>query len=359
MGREAICPICQQQQVVPRESVLRAAREIPFDPRRPTKPQPSSWQEDDTPAQRTERPTSAAARTSLVLGLLSLVLGLLTGVPAVAFGIFALLHIQRRGSSLQGTRLAGWGIASGLIGIFIITPLMIGFTVAVLDEIAEDEVLSSLFGFQPSAPEMEDPELAHREASLDNLEDLAEALRGYARQHGHLPPAALTDPAGKPLLSWRVAILPYLNDPDATELYRAFKLDEPWDSPHNQKLLARMPDYFALPGRTTPPGTTCYQVLTGEQTAFEDPKGQRVEDFTDPLEDTFLIVEAETAVPWTKPVDLTWTPNGPLPDFGKHYEGGFHAAFVDGSVDFLPAWIDVATLRGLITRNGGENVLRP
>src|SRR5262249_53014123 len=154
------------------------------------------------------------------------------------------------------------------------------------------------------AQEIEDPEVVNREASLDNLEELAEALRNYARQNGRLPPAALTDPAGKPLLNWRVAILPYLNDAAAADLYRQFKLDEPWDGPNNKKLLARMPDYFALPGRPQPQGHTCYQVLTGPQTAFENPHGQPVEDFTDPLEDTFLVVEADAAVPWTKPDDL-------------------------------------------------------
>jgi hypothetical protein len=331
---------------------------VPFDSRRPAGARRASWQDGSDLPRIPESPTSGAARTSFVLGLSSLVFNLFTGIPAVLLGIIALIRIRRSWPPLRGAHLAGWGIATGLTGIFIVTPLLIGFTSAVLTEI-DDLAMSNSLGLQQLGQGVEDPEVANREASLDSLQELAQGLRSYARQHGHLPPAALTDLAGKPLLSWRVAVLPYLNDPDATELYREFKLDEPWDGPSNKKLLLRMPEFFALPGRITPPGFTYYKVLTGSQTAFENPRGQPIEDFTDPLEDTFLVVEAATAVPWTKPGDLDWVPNGPLPPFGMHYDGGFHAAFADGSVDFVPPGTNAETLRGLITRNGGEDVQRP
>jgi hypothetical protein len=359
VGRDAVCPICGRQQVVPRQSVLRGAREVPLDARRPAGPRRASGEARADLPELAEPPTCGTARTSFVLGLSSLVFNLFTGIPAVLLGLVALVRIRRGRPPLRGTGLAGWGIATGLIGTFVLAPLVLGFTWAVWTGTVDDMGIIDALGLPQFGPGVEDPEVANREASLDNLEDLAEALRSHMRQHNHLPPAALTDPAGKPLLSWRVAILPYLNDPDAAELYREFKLDEPWDGPNNKKLLARMPDYFALPGRDAPPGYTHYQVVVGPGSAFEDPRGQRSEDFTDPLEDTFLVVEAATAVPWTKPEDLSWTPNGPLPAFGRHYDGGFHAAFANGSADYIPPGTTARTLRGMITRNGGEDVLWP
>src|SRR5262249_39005449 len=78
----------------------------------------------------------------------------------------------------------------------------------------------------------------------NNLRQLGLAIRQYHEQHGNLPPAAISDPGGKPLLSWRVAILPYLGK-DGAELYKKFRLTEAWDSPHNKKLLEKMPGIFA------------------------------------------------------------------------------------------------------------------
>src|SRR5262249_25831548 len=154
--------------------------------------------------------------------LTSLFFNLFTGIPAVILGLFALVRIRRSWPPLRGAGLAGWGVALGLIGTFIMAPLAFGFLWA-LTAMVDDVVIADALGLPQFAQGVEDQEVANREASQDNLEDLAEALRSHARQHGHLPPAALTDPAGKPLLSWRVAILPYLNDPQATELYREFK----------------------------------------------------------------------------------------------------------------------------------------
>jgi hypothetical protein len=363
-GRDAVCPVCGRPQVVPVETVLVQTGKASANARRSA----DAWKA--SPAGRSglpdarrssspaDLPTSSAARRSFVLGLSSLVFNLFTGIPAVVLGLLALARIRRSWPPLGGARLAGWGIVLGLLGIFVVTPLMIGFTWTVLTTVPEDAEPgpSSL---PPRGPAIDDAEEANREASLDNLENLAGALWDYQRQHQHFPPAAFSEPAGKPLLSWRVALLPYLNNPEAAELYREFKLHESWDGPHNQRLLPRMPKVFALPGRAAPAGRTYYRVVTGPHTAFEDPRGQRVEDFTDALEDTLFIVEATAAVPWTQPDELSWTPNGPLPRFGTHYNGGFHAAFGDGSAGFVPPWIDSRTLRGMITRNGGEHVQRP
>ena len=56
-------------------------------------------------------------------------------------------------------------------------------------------------------------------------------MNNYEAQHGCFPPAYSVDKDGRPLHSWRVLLLPYL---DEEELYKQLRLDEPWDSPHNK-----------------------------------------------------------------------------------------------------------------------------
>jgi hypothetical protein len=165
-----------------------------------------------------------------------------------------------------------------------------------------------------------------------------------------LPPAAVRGPDGKPLLSWRVLMLPYI---EQDELFREFKLDEPWDSPHNIKLLERMPPTY-LPFRDAPvaPGHTYYQVIVGPGTLFERPEGVNSRDL--PRQSgMFLIVEAGRAVPWTKPDDLTYVPGGPLPELGGIFrDGRFRAAFADGRVQDIQL-TETEEIRAAITGSGG------
>jgi RNA polymerase sigma factor (sigma-70 family) len=87
-----------------------------------------------------------------------------------------------------------------------------------------------------------DADYAQRQRSLKNLKAIALAMQNYYDTFGHFP-TDVTDKAGKPLLSWRVQLLPFL---DHQDLYKQFQRDEPWDSPHNLKLLTRMPDVFRV-----------------------------------------------------------------------------------------------------------------
>ena len=108
-------------------------------------------------------------------------------------------------------------------------------------------------------------------------------------------------------------ILPFI---EQLPLYHKFKLDEPWDSPHNLPLLAEMPTIFDPPdGRNlAEPYVTFAQVIVGEGAAFEQNKSFRIQDdFPDGLGNTLLVVQADRAVPWTKPDDQVFLPKGPLP----------------------------------------------
>jgi hypothetical protein len=186
------------------------------------------------------------------------------------------------------------------------------------------------------------------------MRQLAVALRSIQR-NGALPPAAITDPrTGKPLLSWRVAVLPRLGQ-DA--LFREFKLDEAWDSPHNRRLLERMPDVFAAPDTSARQGVTRYQVFIGPGTAFElrpDGNGRGLREFTDGTGATILIVEAAMPVEWSKPADLVYDPRGPLPPLGGLLPKTFHLVLADGTCQLIRRDLPETTLRALITRDGGE-----
>ena len=215
-----------------------------------------------------------------------------------------------------------------------------------------------------------------RRQSVDNLNQIVLALHSHHDTYKFLPPAAICSKKdGKPLLSWRVAILPFIGE---EELFKQFKLDEAWDGPHNKKLMEKMPRIYASVDERDPfrrwPGKaldydvrfgTYYQVFAGPGAAFETfvdknsylgATGTLIpKSFPDGLPFTLAVVEAPMLVPWTKPADLVYAKNQPLPAVGGGmFEGGFHAAFMDTSVRFLSINIDPGTLRALVTRDGGE-----
>jgi hypothetical protein len=180
-------------------------------------------------------------------------------------------------------------------------------------------------------------------------------MHNYNDVHGRLPPAVVYGYGGKPLLSWRVLLLPYM---EQQTLYKEFKLDEPWDSPHNLQLLPRMPMTYAPPGskaaRVPPYHTVCH-VFVGKGTPFEGVEGLRLpKDFPDGTSNTFLIFEGGEPVPWTRPEELVYEPDEPLPELAPLFKDGFRVALADGSRQWIRRQTSEATLRAAITRNGGE-----
>jgi hypothetical protein len=198
-----------------------------------------------------------------------------------------------------------------------------------------------------------------KDPTQSNLQQLAQAMLKYHKDHGHLPANAIYSKKGEPLLSWRVELLPYL---DHEEMYKRFKLDEPWNGPHNIKLIDKMPEVFNDWGasRVNKLKATRFRVFSGKGTAFEGTQGLRLTDFTDGSATTFLIVLAQMPVPWTKPDLLPYLPNRPLCKLGGGArDNGFYAACADGSVHLIKEKTDEKTIRALITRNGSEKVRLP
>jgi hypothetical protein len=190
-----------------------------------------------------------------------------------------------------------------------------------------------------------------RAQSVNNLKQIAIAMHNYLDAYKRFPAAAIYDKSGKPLLSWRVLILPFLGQ---NALYKQFHLDEPWDSPHNKKLLDKIPPVYQTPGEEKPTGRTHYQGFHGKGAFFEGKKGIGIAEITDGTSNTILVVEAAESVPWTKPQDLPFDPDKPLPKLGGLFEGGFNAAMCDGSVRFVSQTIKPETLHLAIQRNDGQ-----
>ena len=293
--------------------------------------------------------TSGKAVASLVLGLTSFCGWLFTSIPAFVLGSMALAEIRRSRGTIRGRTPAIMGICFGLMGTMFVSIIVIA------------------------------PMVLYREAAIlrskcaGNLNIVGAALKRYQENNNHFPVPAIIDNAGKPLLSWRVELLREI-DPG---LYGTFKLDEPWNSPHNMALLPRMPRIYSCPADTKAAADlTRYRVVVGPSgnpgphAAFEQKRGVPIAEFTDGLTQTWLVVEAEEAVPWTMPDELLYRPapwfppprddqrdaskETPLPVLGSRHPGGFHAMRADGTVRFISRGATMNLIRARLTRDGKD-----
>jgi hypothetical protein len=287
-----------------------------------------------------------------------------TAVLGTTAGVLSLRDIKRSQGRARGRGLAWMGIVISVTATLVIMPaLLFGMVLPVIFE------------------------ARHQKQSMLNLKALVTAMHKYHDTYGRFPPAVVYSRDGKPLHSWRVLLLPFLGQ---NKLYEQFKLDEPWDSRANQPLLARMPAEYAPPGERLPPDdfATHYLVFDGPEAVFY--RGARPEWLDDPLNQarisgmqvhpqrpgenavyafgkwstfasivdgaafTILLVEADDRVPWTKPQDVSYAADQPLPRLGGHYRGDFVVAMADGSVRIVSKRTSEKTIRAAITAAGGE-----
>jgi hypothetical protein len=196
---------------------------------------------------------------------------------------------------------------------------------------------------------------AQRTQASNNFKQLALGFHNAAAETGGQMPGPILDPTGRPLHSWRVAILPYLG-PQEKALFNRIRRNEPWNSAYNQQFHNQMPKVFEVPYLFAGPGQTYTQVFTGPNTPFVNNRGPRMAaSFPDGTSNTILVAEAAQSVPWMAPQDINYNPQGsPRSQLGRGSGQGPLVALADGSVRTIAAKVSDQTLHAAITPAGGE-----
>jgi Protein of unknown function (DUF1559)/Domain of unknown function (DUF4190) len=299
-----------------------------------TPAQRRQWEDEDDDVSRDESAppgTSGKAIASLILGIASFVFWVFAGVPAIIVGALGLRNIGRSRGRLGGQGMAITGIVLGAV-----SAVVGGLVLSAVQKVSE---------FGP------------REHSMHNIRVLALAMHYYHDANGAFPPPVVySKKTGRPLYSWRVLVLPYLEE---DRLYKTLDLNEPWDSPRNAPLLVdKEPAVFRSRRRQarTADGTF-YQVFVGNGALFDEHRLTRFADITDGPANTIMIVEAASDVPWASPGDLAYRPGEPvLPLLCGPQDSGFIASFADGGTRYISRSVSDSVLHKAITRAGNEVV---
>lgn len=191
-----------------------------------------------------------------------------------------------------------------------------------------------------------------RTDQLNRLKQVGLAMHNHCDNVGHFPDP-ICDPNGKMLLSWRVAILPYIEE---KALYDEFKLDEPWDSEHNKKLIPRMPKLFRT---SNADGLTHYRVMYGPSVVFGVNNKTSLQGIPDGASNTILVYEAADATTWTKPDEFQYDKSKPLPKLGSASPTHFATLFADGSTRMIPTATPENIIRLLFEKADGQPVQIP
>ncbi|HEV3144905.1 MAG TPA: DUF1559 domain-containing protein [Gemmataceae bacterium] len=215
-------------------------------------------------------------------------------------------------------------------------------------------IAAAIFGLWLASPALADPPTKSQiNSSQNNLKQIVLAFHNYASAYPNMPNNVYHN-SGKPMLSWRVLILPFVEE---DKLYKEFKLDEPWDSENNKKLIARMPKIYAPIRVKAKEGETFYQGFVGKKAVFGPGKVIKLpQSFPDGTSNTALVFEAGEPTIWTKPDELVYDEDKPLPKLGGMFDGEFNVALADGSVMRCKKDADEGELRKLIMPNDGQPI---
>ncbi len=293
---------------------------------------------DDLPRRRRDEsdderppapPGNGMATAALVLGVLSLCGGI-ASIPGLICGIVGLGRANQRGGSGSGMAIAGM-VLSG-IGLFTAIPLLIALLLPAVEKVRE---------------------AAARKSSANNLKQLSLGHRQYEGSHDgaraepfHYRGLVGGEPS-KPIdrLSWRVAMLPYL---EQQNVYRLFHLDEPWNSPNNQPLSTYSIKPFIYPGDAPPEPTTRYRIFYGGGAGYDFQRRDSRQAIPDGASNTIAIVEGGERVTWSQFNEYPFSKDGPLPALGLPNTDVFQAAMFDGSVRTFRKSIDPNLLKSAI-----------
>ncbi len=205
-------------------------------------------------------------------------------------------------------------------------------------------------------------EAARRAQCTNNLKQIGLAMHNYQATYRCFPPAYIPDAKGRPMHSWRVLLLPFLEE---QPLYNRYRFDEPWDGPNNRVLANAIVNVYRCPSnasKTSTP-TTDYVMIVGPDSISDGPSATQFRDIEDGMSNTILVVEvAKSNIPWMKPQDLDaksydFTVDKPQGQgIGSNHPAGANVLFADGSVRWLPSSILPDQVKAMTTIAGGEEV---
>ena len=203
---------------------------------------------------------------------------------------------------------------------------------------------------------MQPSERARRMQCTNQLKQIGLALQNYQTAYKCFPPAYIADKNGKPMHSWRVLILPYLERHD---LYNMYRFNEPWNGPNNSKLLPKRDRVYQCPSdvntEKSESTSTNYVALVGKNTAWPLENSTSLADMRSRgIAKTILVIEArDPNIPWISPIDflvdhcstgnaslLSNIQHAHLRNNGYFYHPtplGANAVCADGTVRSLPA----------------------
>lgn len=252
----------------------------------------------------------------------------------------------------------GWGV------VLLLTPILIGVVVArhtkasaagTFAMVALFYVLVALIA--PAFLEIRTP--PSRPRCPSNLKQILVSMHVYRDKYGVFPPAYLADESGQLAHSWRVLLLPFL---DEQVLYDKYRFDEPWDGPNNRKLASEIIAVYNCPSAPGTPSTnTSYLLVTGEGSAWWKDWAPDIPDFPDGTSNTIAVVEvANSGIHWMEPrdLDISQALRGVNAPAGlcirSHHPGGASVAMADGSVHFLSDRVSAKSLDAALTAAGGD-----
>jgi prepilin-type processing-associated H-X9-DG protein len=206
-----------------------------------------------------------------------------------------------------------------------------------------------------------------RIACSNQMKMIGLAIQQYESRYGCLPPAYIADAKGKPIHSWRVLLLPFLEQNprflEQNALYRAYSFDEPWDGPRNRELSKTIVRGYPCPADSANPENASYLAVVGPGTAWPGAKSIRTKDIRDRLDKTILLVEvADSGINWMEPRDLSFDHmdfhiNGkPRTSLSSHHGKGANVLFADMHVEYLRDTVLPETVRALLTIAAGEAI---
>ena len=255
------------------------------------------------------------------------------GTPTQPFATVAPSHSGKWAPALL------LGLGCGAVGLVLVVPFLMALLLPAVQQARE---------------------AGRRNTCNNNLKQLGIAMHTYADVWGAFPPAYIADENGRPMHSWRVLILPYL---DQQSLYDRYNFDEPWDGPSNSQLASHIPAAYHCPshvaaGRSS--AITSYAAISGPGTIFDADTPSTIQSITDGSAMTLMIAEAANAgIHWMEPRDLdfdemTFHVNGSPNEISSHHTGIVEVLFADGHTSMLDASIGNQVLRAILTKSGGE-----